>query len=177
VIHPLDETPRKLTMSDDRSFFPTLVLSALAAALWVGLCQSAAADDGKRGSQVSLLPSYKTECAACHVAYPPAMLPAASWQRLMTHLPNHFGTDASLDPAQLKELSIWLSANAATGRRAAESPPEDRITRSAWFTRQHDEVPVATWKRSAIKSASNCAACHTSADRGDFNEHNVRIPR
>jgi cytochrome c peroxidase len=143
----------------------------------MGMCQWAQADGGPRAAQVPLLPSYKTECAACHVAYPPGMLPASSWQRLVTRLPNHFGTDASLDPAAVKELSTWLSANAATGRRAAESPPEDRITRSAWFTRQHDEVPAAAWRRASIKSASNCMACHTGADRGDFDEHNVRIPR
>ena len=27
------------------------------------------------------------------------------------------------------------------------------------------------------KYAQECAACHTQADQGDFNEHNVRIPR
>ena len=43
--------------------------------------------------------------------------------------------------------------------------------------REHDEVPAATWKLPAVKSAANCAACHTQADQGDFNEHNVRIPR
>jgi cytochrome c553 len=164
-------------MPDDRSFFPILAISALAAALGAGLCQNAAAGDDKRGVHVSLLPRYQTECAACHIAYPPELLPAASWQRLMTHLPNHFGTDASLDPVLMKELSHWLSANAATSRSAGESPAEDRITRSAWFTRQHDEVSAATWKRPSIKSASNCAACHKRADEGDFNEHNVRIPR
>ncbi len=160
-----------------RSRSPVLVILALAAALGTGLGQTAAAGEGKRAASLALLPGYKTECAACHVAYPPGMLPAASWQRLMTHLPNHFGTDASLDPAAVKELSTWLAANAATDRRAATSPPEDRITRSNWFARKHDEVPAADWKRASIKSASNCAACHTGADRGDFNEHNVRIPR
>ena len=171
-MHPPAATHRKLTMSNDHSRSPTLAIWALAAALGIGLCQRAAADDGKRAAQVPLLPTYKTECAACHVAYPPGMLPAASGQRLMTHLPKHFGIDASLDPSAVKELSTWLNANAATDRRAPEPPPEDRITRSAWFTRQHDEVPTATWKR-----ASNCAACHTGADRGDFNERSVRIPR
>ncbi len=164
-------------MPTDRSRSSSLVTWTLAFAAGMCLCQWARADDGPRAAQVALLPSYKTECAACHVAYPPGMLPSTSWRRLMTHLPNHFGTDASLDPAAVKQLSTWLSANAATGRPAAESPPEDRITRSAWFTRQHDEVPAATWKRASIKSASNCMACHTGADRGDFNEHNVRIPR
>jgi Dihaem cytochrome c len=164
-------------MPTDRSRSSSRATWGLAFVAGMGMYQWAQADCGPRAAPVPLLPSYKTECAACHVAYPPGMLPASSWQRLVTHLPSHFGTDASLDPATVKELSTWLSANAATGRRAAESPPEDRITRSAWFTRQHDEVPAATWKRGSIKSASNCMACHTGADRGDFNEHNVRIPR
>ncbi|CAN5818906.1 diheme cytochrome c [soil metagenome] len=155
----------------------TLGPRALAVALTIGLCLPAVAGEGERAAQVPLSKTYKTECAACHVAYPPGMLPAASWQRLMTGLPKHFGTDASLDPATVEELSRWLVANAAPSRRSVEPPPEDRITRSAWFTRQHDEVPAATWKRAAIKSASNCAACHTTADKGNFDEHNVRIPR
>src|SRR6476469_2775135 len=91
-------------------------------------CASALAD---QSSRVPLLPAYRQECAACHVAYPPGLLPAASWQRLMDGLPRHFGTDASLEPAQVRELSAWLAANAATARRA-EPPPEDRITRGAW---------------------------------------------
>ncbi len=152
---------------------------ALSALLVATLCvsQAAIADDSSRIALVALLPKYKTECAACHVAYPPGLLPQVAWQRVMSGLPHHYGTDASLDPATVKELSAWLSANASTDRRLRAAPPEDRITRSAWFIRQHDEVPPATWKRPAIKSASNCAACHTGADQGDFNERNVRIPR
>ncbi|GAA0753420.1 diheme cytochrome c [Ideonella azotifigens] len=164
-------------MPRDPAVPPPVAAWALAAALALGLCGRAAAEEERRAPAPPMLPSYKTECAACHVAYPPGMLPAASWQHLMTRLPNHFGTDASLDPEVVRSLSTWLSANAATGRRAQEAPPEDRITRSAWFVRQHDEVPAAVWKRPSIKSASNCAACHTGADQGDFNEHRVRIPR
>lgn len=154
-----------------------LAARALAFAAGIGLCAPAGADDDSRAVRLPLLPSYKAECAACHIAYPPGLLPATSWRRLMTQLPHHFGTDASLDAATVQALSTWLSANAAEGRRAAPPPAEDRITRSAWFTRKHDEVPAATWKRASIKSASNCMACHTGADRGDFNEHNIRIPR
>jgi Dihaem cytochrome c len=150
---------------------------AVAFAAVFGLCTLASADGDSRAAKLPLLPSYKAECAACHIAYPPGLLPAASWQRLMTQLPHHFGTDASLDAATVAALSTWLSAHAAEGRRATPPPAEDRITRSAWFTRKHDEVPAATWQRASIKSASNCMACHTGADRGDFNEHNVRIPR
>ncbi|HJV87930.1 MAG TPA: diheme cytochrome c [Noviherbaspirillum sp.] len=135
------------------------------------------ADDDHHGRRVPLSPQYKQECGSCHVPYPPGLLPAASWQRLMQNLPQHFGTDASLDPAATKQIAAWLDANAGTGKRAREEPPQDRITKSAWFVRKHDEVPAADWKRPAIKSAANCAACHPQADQGAFNEHDVRIPR
>jgi hypothetical protein len=138
---------------------------------------SALADGGPRGAAVAAPPKYQQECASCHVAYPAGMLPRASWQRIMNNLPHHFGTDASLDPATLSELSSWLSANAGTYKRVKEEPPQDRITRSAWFTRKHDEVPASAWKLPAVKSASNCNACHAQAQQGDFNEHSVRIPR
>jgi mono/diheme cytochrome c family protein len=138
---------------------------------------AAFAGDDQRTPGVAVLPKYKQECAACHVAFPPGMLPAESWRRLLSNLPHHYGTDASLDAATVNELATWLSANAGTYRRVREAPLEDRITRSAWFIRKHDEVPAAVWKRPAVKSATNCAACHTQADQGDFNEHTVRIPR
>ncbi|MEO8804750.1 MAG: diheme cytochrome c [Burkholderiaceae bacterium] len=149
------------------------------ALLFALLCvsQAAIADGDLRIAPAVVLPQYKTECAACHVAYPPGLLPASTWQHVMGNLPRHYGTDASLDDATVAQLSAWLSANAATNRRFREVPPEDRITRSAWFIRKHDEVPAATWKRPAIKSASNCAACHSGAEQGDFNERNVNIPR
>ena len=138
---------------------------------------AAFAGDDRRAPATAVLPTYKQECGACHVVFPPGMLPLDSWRRLLSNLPHHYGTDASLDPATVNELAAWLSANAGTYKRVAEVPPEDRITRSAWFIRKHDEVPGAVWKRPAVKSATNCAACHTLADQGDFNEHTVRIPR
>jgi len=152
----------------------------LAAAGLLGPAHADDDDDGGQGARaplVAVLPLYKQECAACHLAYPPGMLPAASWQHLLGNLPRHFGTDASLDPATVKQLSAWLSRNAGTDRRAREAPPAGRITQSAWFVRQHDELGPAVWKRPSVKSPANCAACHTKAEQGDFNERYVRIPR
>jgi len=126
------------------------------------------------------LPLYQQECAACHLAFPPALLSAASWQHLMSGLPRHFGTDASLDAATHQILASWLTVNAGTYRkvvREAAPPPQDRITRAAWFVREHGEVPAAAWARPAIKSAANCAACHPRAEQGEFSEHDIRIPR
>jgi hypothetical protein len=136
---------------------------------------SARADGGRPA--VPLLPAYQQECASCHLAYPPGALPAASWQRLMSDLPHHFGTDASLDPATVQQVSGWLAANAGSWKRVAGAPPEDRISRSDWFIRKHREVAPTTWRLPAVKSPANCVACHGGAEQGDFDEDRVRIPR
>jgi hypothetical protein len=149
--------------------------AVLAAVLGAAMGPAWAGDH--RATAVPALPQYRQECGACHVAYPPGLLPAASWQRLMNGLGRHFGTDASLDAAATKEIAAWLAANAGTSRRARDEPPQDRITRSAWFVHEHDEVAPAVWQRPAVKRPANCAACHTQADQGDFNEHRIRIPR
>jgi hypothetical protein len=148
---------------------PLLALVAIAAPF------ARADDHGRRA--IPLLPKYAQECSSCHIAYPPGALPNASWHRLLQNLPRHFGTDASVDAATLKEITAWVDANPQAWKRVGETPPEDRITRSAWFQRKHHEVEPATWKRAAVKSPANCAACHPNAEQGDFNEHRVRIPR
>jgi Dihaem cytochrome c len=148
-------------------------------AAWAGLMAAGAvqASDSAGAARVPLLPAYQQECGACHLAYPPGLLPAPSWQRLMGGLGQHFGTDATLDAASARQIGAWLQAHAGTGRRVSAAPPEDRITRSPWFVRKHDEVSAATWKRASIQSPANCAACHRGAEQGDFDEDRVRIPR
>jgi len=152
------------------------IFGVVIAAGWLSAA-SAYADSG--GTRVPLLPKYAQECSACHVAYPAGFLPAASWQRVMAGLGKHYGTDASLDEASVREISGWLKANAGTYKRVSEEPPENRITKSAWFLRKHreGEVPANVWKRASVGSPANCAACHTNADKGNFNEHEVRIPK
>ena len=143
-----------------------------AAALAAAVAAAAQADGGRR---VALDPLYVQECASCHAPFPPGLLPAESWQRLLGGLGQHFGTDASLEPAAQAALARWLPANAAT--RRMEVPAEDRITRTRWFQREHGEVPVDAWRRPAVKRAANCAACHPGAAEGIYSEHQVRIPR
>ena len=123
------------------------------------------------------LPAYQAECAACHIAYPPGLLGAKSWQLIMAGLPKHFGVDASLDAASTQTIAAWLTTHAGTGRRFSDLPPENRITKSSWFIRQHDEVNASVFKRPAVGGAANCAACHRRAADGNFNEHEVRIPK
>ena len=114
--------------------------------------------------------TWQTECSACHIAYPPGMLPATSWREMMRTLDQHFGTDASLDAQTVAEILPFLEKNA--GESSAKTL---RITETGWFKHEHDEISEIVWKR--VKSPSNCAACHTQADKGNFDEDTIRIPK
>jgi nitrate/TMAO reductase-like tetraheme cytochrome c subunit len=120
--------------------------------------------------------SYDAECASCHMAYPPGLLSEKSWQNVMSSLNKHFGTDASIDQKDQIEITNWLKKNAATRQKYSELAPENRITKTSWFIRKHDEIKADVWKRPSIKSPSNCGACHMNAAEGIFSEKNIAIP-
>lgn len=117
------------------------------------------------------------ECAACHVAYAPGLLPAASWRKMMASLDQHFGADASLSEAESRQITAFLT-NHASNRWTAKTAPL-RITESAWFKHKHraSEIAPAVWQRPAVKSPANCQACHPDAAKADFNEHKIKIPK
>lgn len=114
------------------------------------------------------------ECSACHMAYPPSLLPARSWQSIMGSLDNHFGENAGLDAATRAEIEAYLVASAgdAGGRRFRGAAPEVtplRITELPWFVREHAEE-VSARMRERAGSMSNCTACHRGAERGYFED-------
>ena len=134
-------------------------------------------DRGKPVMPSTVNAKFVQECAGCHMAFPPGLLPAASWTKMMAGLDKHFDVDASVTPAEATEITNFLVKNASNRWTATTAPL--RITDSVWFKTKHSsrEIAPAVWKRASIKSASNCMACHTGAEKGDFNEHNIKIPK
>jgi hypothetical protein len=120
---------------------------------------------------------WQSECGACHVAFPPRLLPAESWRAVMSGLDKHFGSDASLNAVSAREIGAFLAKNSGSKRSETSGKPLLRITETRWFKREHDEVSDRTWKNPKVKSAANCAACHTQAESGNYSEHGIRIPR
>ena len=123
----------------------------------------------------------KNECASCHVVYPARLLPAASWQKIMGKLGDHYGTDATIDdPKVVKQITAFLlqgSGDASRIRDVKGAAVPMRITETRWFVREHDEVKADAWKRASIKSAANCGACHPRAAEGGYGEREIRIPK
>ncbi len=133
-------------------------------------------------------PTYRSECGGCHFAYPPGLLPARSWEALLDGLGDHFGDNAELSDAVTAQLRGYLTTQAAdsaeaSGRApavAASIPASEtplRFTATRYFQRKHHEIdPRTVHDNPQVGSLSACAACHTQADAGSFDEHQVRIP-
>lgn len=151
---------------------------AVFALLLIGMLPAAhAEDDDDDDEQVAITANakWKTECGACHVAFPPRFLPAESWRAMMSGLDKHFGTDASLDAPATAEIGAFLEKNA--GRKGRAGKLLLRITETRWFQREHDEVSASDWKNPKVKTPANCAACHIQAESGNYSERNIRIPK
>jgi hypothetical protein len=175
------------------SLFPHLVL--LATLLVAGLALADHDDDDddrgpRRGTAavtVATQPQWAKECAACHMLYPPSLLPGRSWKAVMAGLDKHFGENASLDAPTRDTITAFLVNQSAdhqgggTAGRVARSIPSNstplRITQTRFFVRKHDEIAPAVFARPKVGSASNCVACHQGAEKGSFSEHDVSIPR
>lgn len=145
---------------------------------WFALfCAAGVAHAGSEKLQpAQALPMYGQECAACHVAYPPALLPADSWARIMGGLSQHYGVDASLDAAQVQTIGQWLQLQAGTYKKVRSQPPQDRITRSDWFVREHRQVAPKVWRLASVQSPAQCSSCHTQAEQGRFGERGLQPP-
>jgi len=154
-----------------RKIFAAMVWSV---SLAFGLLADSALADSKLFSASNA--TWKAECGSCHLAYPPNLLPAPAWRRMVAGLDQHFGTDASIDTRAAAEIGAFLENNAGQGKRGSDSGTL-RISETPWFRRKHDEVAASAWKNPKVQTAANCTACHTGAERGNFDEHAVRIPR
>lgn len=149
-------------------------------------------DEHHRGSGTELVgqvtdSAYLKECGACHFAFQPQLLPKRSWEKIMGSLDQHFGDSAALDEATRSGILDFLVSNSAETSSSeisgkilasigkAETP--NRITDTQYFKRKHREVRAGVFKRKSIGTPSNCTGCHLTAEKGDFDEHKVRIPK
>ena len=130
-------------------------------------------------------PIYEGECGACHFAYQPELLPSASWMKILDQLDDHFGEEIALDPDSRKSISDYLDSNGAEKSLAKQSVRiirslggyvPIRITDVPYIREKHHELSAEVLSRTSVGGLSNCAACHTTAEEGIYDDDNVRIP-
>ncbi len=142
-----------------------------------GIVLSAAEGDPDRFVRDS---TYVDECGACHLAYPPGLLPVESWQGIMAGLDDHFGESAEMDEETTTHIASYLDQYAlAKGQKSRigklmRNMPDDpplRITELPAFIDAHDEIPKQLEvEKLETGFLSPCADCHRTAASSIFDK-------
>jgi len=134
-------------------------------------------------------PVFYKECGDCHKVYPPYLLPKKSWKRVMGALDNHFGeelTEDNITKSQQSSILEFLVANSAeTSKREASIKIMDSlgirrpkaITKTPYWRKTHNHIPLSVYKEKKIKDKSNCIACHKDFDQGNLDDMNILYQR
>lgn len=174
-----DTTPSRAA----RPLPAALALTAIGATTAAGFAYFSALPNPAVPSAPALA-EWKQECGDCHSPHHPSLLPAATWDRIIASLDDHFGEDASLDAAATQNIRDWLVANAAERfdtkasnyfRVASDTEPL-RITATARWKRLHEELPDTLFSRKSVGGRANCSACHLDAEAGLFAPQMIAIP-
>lgn len=149
-----------------------------AAAVSTTVASAATSAASRASKRASKLPPafYQSACGECHLAYAAKHLPAASWERVVAGLGDHFGSDASLTPAELAPVRSYLVSGARKPKNTDPDPAALRITESRWWVRQHDKIRPQRWNHPRITSRAACESCHLDAATEGRYGH-VKIPK
>jgi hypothetical protein len=129
--------------------------------------------------------TYKEKCGTCHFVYQPELLPSVSWIKILATIDDHFGETVELDDDSKKIISYYFKKSGAENSSAKQAVKimrsvgnkiPLRITDIQYIRKEHHESSDVL-KRKSIGSLSNCSACHTTAESGDYDHDNVEIPK
>jgi cytochrome b len=129
-------------------------------------------------------PVFVNECGSCHTLYPPSLLPRESWVKLMGDLSNHFGDDASLDPADEQSIREYLLAHSAETStqemslkmmQSLEKRDMIAITQTPFWKKRHKHISEEIFKSDKVKSPANCKACHSDVEEGRIEDGAIKI--
>ncbi|HET7730527.1 MAG TPA: cytochrome b/b6 domain-containing protein [Usitatibacter sp.] len=120
------------------------------------------------------------ECGSCHLAYPPALLPPASWRRMMAEQDRHFGEDLSLSAKAAADLLAgiggappsWAAWKLASSAHALGDP--QRISTLPAWVEAHRALPESRYAAPFSAGRHDCEACHRDASSGIFHPRMIR---
>lgn len=130
--------------------------------------------------------TYKQTCGACHLSYHPGLLPSGSWEKILANFPSHFCENVDLEEKSKKSIHEYLISNSAehsSAKRAKkilkslEGQTPLRITETPYIREKHRELDPSIFGKPSIGSRSNCVACHSAAEQGNYDDDFVKIPK
>ena len=103
---------------------------------------------------------YIEQCATCHVALPPGVLPVESWQAIVLD-PAHYGV--SLGLTQFDQQLILNYLQPYSRRQIDSGAIPYRLRDSNYFQALHPKVELPT-----PLNLRSCASCHINANEQDY---------
>lgn len=129
---------------------------------------------------------WREECGECHFAFHPTLLPERSWRRIFAEQHEHFGEDLDLDDDTLMELlAFHIKYSSESGliepaRKILYYTPTNEIptqvTETHYWKIKHKDIDPKYWKHEKVRTKANCSACHLDADRGTYEDSDMRLP-
>ena len=149
--------------------------ACVAAALLGLLSGTAHADSG------SLSPRQRAARLPAGMRHLPPGLPArpAAGQFVAPHHVRagpHYGSDASLDAARRSRSAPGCKPMPARYKRVEQRAAAGPHHPLGLVRAQAPQDRPAVWQHASVKSPANCAACHTGAAQGDFDDDRLRMP-
>jgi hypothetical protein len=130
---------------------------------------------------------FSKECGSCHIAFPPYLLPANSWDLMMGDLTNHFGDDASLDEPTTHSILAFLKKNSAENsthqaslkilKSLKDKNSTIAITKTPYWIKKHKELEQDIFASNEVKSKANCQACHQEIQNGLIENDLIKVPK
>jgi hypothetical protein len=124
------------------------------------------------------------ECGSCHLAYSPALLPHASWQRTLEEQEKHFGEDLGISEAKALELLEHSKATSspswAAWKLSSSVPPGQaplEISATPFWLDAHARLPESDFKPPRSSGRHDCEACHRDAASGIFHPRMIHMAK
>lgn len=144
-------------------------LAAQATGVAAGIPQIAQATQIESIGTVDVIPDryqlgqeiYQENCATCHIALPPQVLPTETWRQLLQD-PQHYGQKIRLlvDPPR---LLVWNYLRTFSRLQPKNEEVPYRVANSRYFKALHPRV-----KLPEVINFSSCATCHPGASQYNF---------
>jgi hypothetical protein len=133
--------------------------------------------------------SLEEGCVDCHFVYQAEFLPERSWIKMFEEgeLKDHFGKEVLLSKDLKENLLQYYVENSSdrenskaqkkiNGSIQPDSTPL-RVSKVPYIWSKHDDLKEEMFlKNEKVKSYANCVACHRDAEKGEFEEDEVKVP-
>jgi hypothetical protein len=117
---------------------------------------------------------YAELCGRCHFAFQPGLLPARSWEKIMTTTDAHFGENLKLTSVEKRTMTRYVLDNSAGHvnddisykilKSLNADPSVTQITMTPYFVKVHQKLESVT----KMKSMVQCDTCHQDAKQGKY---------